>query len=167
MVLAELGVSRASGPPWSTKTSAASSLPPTELLDSTSTAKPTFAPFHLSPPCPVAQSFFLLTTYLLLHSSPTLYFLLSILPPFPCHFSPMKYWQGSHLFLLLQHCPMCLLATERISPCPSTLSSDHNFESISPTSLIFPMAQSKHHTLHKAEGEKGGRKTDFQTSIEK
>lgn len=34
-----------------------------------------------------------------MHSSSTLHFLLSVLPPFPCHFSPMKYWQGSHLFL--------------------------------------------------------------------
>lgn len=115
MLLAELGVSRATGPPWSTKTCAASSLPPTKSPDSTSTAKPAFASFHLPTPCPVLQSFSLLTTYLLLDSFQfhLLRFLLSVLPPFPCHFSPIKYWQGSHLFLLCSSTVPCVFWPQR------------------------------------------------------
>lgn len=161
MLLAELGVSRASGPPWSTKTCAASSLPPTKSLDSTFYSKTSLCPFPFtySMPCsPVLLSHNLPASALQSHPPP---------PPLNSSPIPMPLFTNSILVRqssfppLLQHCPMYLLAAERISPCPSTLFSDHNFESISPTSLIFPMA------LHKAEGEKGGGKTDFQTSIEK
>lgn len=93
--------------------------------------KPAFAPFHLPTPYPIPQSLSLPTTYLLLHSfqyHPPLSPLNS--SPFPCHISPVKYRQGSNLFLLCsstvpyvfwpqrgsplayQHCP--LITTLRI-----------------------------------------------------
>lgn len=140
MVLAELGVSRASGPPWSTKTCAASSVPPTKSPDSTSTAKLALPiSIYLLPALFPSLSPFSQPTCFCTHSGPTLHFPLSILPPFPCHFSPMKCWQGSHLFLPCSSPVPCLFwPQKRILPCPSTLSSDHNFECVSPQARSSP-----------------------------
>lgn len=112
VALAELGVSRASGPPWSTKTCAASSLPPLKSPDSTSTAKLALAFFQLSIPRPFPQSFCLLTTCLALctYSSPSLHLPLSILPPFPLPLANNEMLARQSSFRpLLQHCPMPLL----------------------------------------------------------
>jgi len=114
VALAELGVSRASGPTRSTKTCATSSVPSPKTPDSTSAAKLAIAPFQLAIPCPFPQSFSLLAAYLALctHSNPTLRLPLPVLPPFPMPLANNEMLARQSSFPpLLQLCPVPLMTT--------------------------------------------------------
>lgn len=111
--VAELGVSGASGPPWSTKTCAASSLPPPKLpLNFYSEASPCHFPATYSLP--------ISPVLLPSHDLPgALHSLQSHPPPSPVNSPPISHaacqqWNAGkalpgHFPPLLQHCPMPLL----------------------------------------------------------